>query len=517
MTKQPHVFLIMADHLRFDCLSCYGDMKVDTPNLDALANESVVFDNAYCAAPLCGPTRNSMYTGKAPHTHGAIVNAEKGYAHVGPEHRTLYEALDDAGYAITHTGIQHCRTEPKLPERVPNADIDDRRSWNEYARSRGIPPGVGGYDDVKDTRVAALDFNGDESVIKRFPAPRRILYPHSADDFMDVFWSRDAAGKIADLDTSRPNYVETLFWAPHPPLMVPEPYYSMYPPESIEMPETVGEWYDGQPASLLLQSCAGMGAGSGRRDYIEPWSAYLGLVTMIDDCVGRVVEAIKAKGIWDESLVIFTQDHGELLGEHALCQKHCHYEAAAHIPLLVKAPRDRGVSRGAGMSRRAELISAIDYCPTICDYANATPPDGNQGVSYRSLVEDESSSSGNCGRAHGARVVEDAATNWRDRTFLEYNGDHGRNIPSRAVVATVAGQRWKYIYTHLDKDELYNLETDPNETQSRVEDEDCQEIRIDLRDSIGKWMKETGDFFELPGIDEKGPSLAERLRAGVFG
>ncbi len=125
---RPHVILLMADHLRRDSLGCYGDRAVAMPNLDRLAEECVIFDHAYCATPLCTPTRVSMYTGKHAHTHGAIVNGhhypeEKPFATAGPQHGTLYEALSAAGYGITHVGIQHCQTSPPLEERVPEADI----------------------------------------------------------------------------------------------------------------------------------------------------------------------------------------------------------------------------------------------------------------------------------------------------------------------------------------------------------------------------------------------------------
>jgi len=472
MSTQPHIILLMADHLRRDCLSCYGDLNVRTPNLDALAEESVIFDWAYCATPLCVPTRLSMYTGKWPHTHGAIVNGrvyepERPYGTAGAEHRTVYEALDQAGYGITHVGVQHCFTDPPLEERVPNAYLGGKE-YGEYAESRSLRHNP----KAAEERVPNLEWCEGRPVAAWRPQARRILYPHPAEDFMDVFWSRLAAERIAELDTSRPQYIEALFWAPHPPLEVPEPYYSMYPPESIELPETVGRWYEGQPGSLLMQSCGQMGLGRTREEYREGWSAYLGLVTMVDDCLGRVIEALKKKGIWDEALVVFTQDHGDLMGCHHLTQKQCCYEEAAHLPLLVKPP-------GGGTGRRGQLTSAIDFCPTVCDYAGAPAPAGVQGASWRSIIE-----------------ASDAP--WRNATFMEYNGDQGRNNwPMRSVVADIEGERWKYIYTQGDVDELYNMTADPQEMTSLSTVPEHQEPRGTLRSQLTAWMRETNDLLEL--------------------
>ena len=475
MSSQPHVVLLMADHLRRDCLSCYGGRQVRTPHLDALVEESIRFDGAYCATPLCVPTRISMYTGKWPHTHGAIVNgrqceAEQAYGTAGPQHRSLYEVLAAAGYAITHVGVHHCFLDPPVERRVPDARFLGRTEWRDHVKRRGLklPP-----EQVKRRQVPNLEWCDGRPVVVQRPQARQSLYPYPAEDFMDVFWSRLAEQQIAALDPSRAQYVETLFWAPHPPLCVPEPYYSMYPPEQIELPETVGRWCSGQPASLLIQSCGQMGAGRTRQEYREGWSAYLGLVTMVDECIGRVIAALKQKGIWDDALVIFTQDHGDLMGCHHLTQKHCFYEEAAHLPLLVKPP-------GGPAGRREQLVSAVDFCPSICDYAGLAPPEGVQGRSWRPLVDD-------------------ANAEWRDAVFMEYNGDQGRNdIPMRGIVARINGRRFKYIYTKNDVDELYDLTADPMETRSLVGSPDHQALRRILRSRVAEWMSRTGDFIALP-------------------
>ncbi len=468
-TDRPHVVLLMADHLRRDSLGCYGDRAVATPNLDRLAEECVVFDHAYCATPLCTPTRVSMYTGKHAHTHGAIVNGhhypeEKPFATAGPQHGTLYEALAAAGYGIAHVGIQHCQTDPPLEERVPEADVVGWPEYGEYAKEHGFV----GNSWSRVPLCPRLEWKGGRPRVEMGAGPRRSLFPFDAEHYMDAYFSRLAEERIGRLDLSQPQFFEALFWAPHPPLELPEPYYSMYPPEDIELPETVGVWCKGQPGSLLIQTCGQVGAHALREEYREAWSGYYGLVTMVDECLGRVIDALKARGIWDDALVIFTQDHGDLMGCHQLMQKNCFYEEAAALPLMVKPPG------GAG-GRRGQLVSAIDFCPSVCDYAGADAPEGVQGRSWRQAVEEP-----------------DAA--WRDAVFLEYNGDQGRNAwPQRGVVLHGEGGRWKYIATRGDVHELYDLAADPHETRSLIDSPEHQEVCDRLRARLADWMRTTED------------------------
>ncbi len=453
----------MADHLRRDCLSAYGSLPVRTPNLDTLADESVVFENAYCATPLCTPTRVSMYTGKYPHVHGAVANTLPATV-TGPEHETLYERLDKTGYGITHVGVHHCRLSPSVEERVPAGIFESMKDWAEacpvssersFTNSFRFPCNAG------------FDSDGNPQV-KMFPAPRRIRNPYPAEEFLDVWWSHRMEERIQETDFSKPQYLEALFWAPHPPLDVPEPYFSMYPPENIVLPETVGQWHEGQPASLLQQTCGQIGSACTRAEYPEVWSAYFGLVTLVDDCIGRVIDALKKRGVWDDCVVVFVQDHGDMLGEHHLFQKHCHYEPASHLPLLVKTPENHS-------GRRDDFASAIDYCATICDYAGVEPPAGNQGLSWRPAIE-------------GQHSLD------REAVFMEYNGDHGSTLfPSRCIVSRLNGNRWKYIYTKNDIDELYDLDADPNETRSLASSADHSAIRNALRSSLQEWMTQTGD------------------------
>ena len=229
----------------------------------------------------------------------------------------------------------------------------------------------------------------------------------------------------------------------------------------------MGRWYEGMPPTYLLGTGGFRGSQVLRDDWRRTWAGYFGLVTMVDDCIGRMVQALKDKGVWDDSLVVFTQDHGESLGCHAMFQKMTMYEESAHIPLLIKPPHGGG-------GRRAQRVGHVDIAPTICDYAGAAPPAGTWGSSLRP-------------------PMEDASAPWREATFSEFNGDHGRAYPVRAVMAG----RWKYVHHFAAKDELYDLEEDPAETRSLIDTPEHRERCETMLQMLKDWMRETDDVLDI--------------------
>ncbi len=355
---------------------------------------------------------------------------------------------------------------------MPEADFIGRAAHGEYSKRQGIKDGPG-----RRARWShSIYWLNGRVQHSRMIVPRKTRFPHPPEDYLDAFWSRVAERKVGEMDWSRPRYLEALFWAPHPPFDVPEPYYSMYPEDEIELPQTVGRWPDGQPASLLLQPTKIAAAGLDRENWRAVRSAYFGLVTMVDACIGRVIDALKERGAWEESLVIFTQDHGDMLGDHALYQKQCFYEPAAHVPLMIKPPSGWGVEPG----RREHLCTASDFCVTVCDAAGADPPPGADARSWLA-------------------PLRDANSDWRDEVFMEENGDqHVAPQRRRCVVADVDGETWKYAWHKGDVDELYNVSADPTEVNSLVHEPDCAEIRRGLRGRLNGWMRRTRDFERLP-------------------
>jgi choline-sulfatase len=477
MANRPHIVMLMADHLRFDCLAASGrKLGVQTPHLDALADECVVFDHAYCATPLCVPTRTAIATGKWPHQNGVIVNGypyneEIIYRTLSPEHTTIYEQLVVHGYELTLTGVQHVHSDPPLSERIPGADVNRGMDWARYLGEHGFAA------PEKRELVPYPEFRSGRSDIRFYPRPTFVATTEfDAEHYLDMWWAGRMVEKIRAADCEHPHAWFFFGWAPHPPFWVPEPYAGMYDPKKIELPPNVGYWYEGQPAHLL-HSTGAYGSYLLRDEWRRTWAAYFGLVSLVDDAIGRVIGSLKQNGFWDDALVVFAQDHGDCLGAHRLFQKFVAYEESAHVPLFIKPPG------GCSPGRRSQMVSHVDLAATICDYAGVPLPEGAQDSSLRPMIENVRASD-------------------LGHSFIEYNGDHGRGMPYRAVVT----QQHKYIH-HFGQgpDELYNLEADPYETRSLASDPAYAAIRDTLRRRLSRWMRETGDFLDMEANAEFHP------------
>ncbi len=206
MTARPHIILLMADHLRLDCLAASGrKLGVKTPHLDTLAEESVVFDRAYCTTPLCCPTRTAIASGKWPHFTRCIINGgvtedpAKPFGTLGPEHETFYEGLVNAGYTFTLTGIQHVHTDPPLPERIPAADINREMDWGTHLRARGFEPIR-----AKTWIPIAEWCKGKPSMRLEPPVDYLPETDYGAEEFRDLFWANSTVQKIRAADPRPP-------------------------------------------------------------------------------------------------------------------------------------------------------------------------------------------------------------------------------------------------------------------------------------------------------------------------
>lgn len=462
----------MADQMRYDCLSAYGDLGVRTPHLDELARECAIFDRAYCATPLCIPTRTTIATGKWPHTTGVIVNggacaAEQPFSRLGPAHVTFYERLTEAGYRLAHTGVQHVVSTPPLAQRVPDVEFNSQESYAAYLKKQGFE-----YPLDRSSATPVPEFDQGRVVAKMYNPPsfhRRTNF--AAEHFTDLWWANETVARIRAADPRDPHAWFFFAWAPHPPNFMPEPYYSLYSPADVRLPPNVCLWHDGMPATWLLGTNA-RGSQFHRDQWREVWAKYFGLVTLADEAIGRVIRALKERGFWDEALVIFMTDHGESGGAHCLYQKMTSYEESARVPLLIKPPGARRTGR------RPQPVGHIDVANTLCDYAGIAPMAGGGGASLRPLIENP--------RAP-----------WRDATFCQFNGDHGRGWPTRAIIT----ERYKYIYNFGAVDELYDLREDPYETRSLIQRGADSRQRDDWLARLKAWMKETEDFLDIDRDD----------------
>ncbi len=492
MTR-PHIILLMADQLRRDVLGCYGGGYGVSPAIDALAGESAVFRSHAINAPLCVPSRISMLTGTWPHVNGAIVNGwdeperEFGRCRDMP---TMYESLAEAGYRVEHVGVDHLRCEPPLPDR--HERIRFRANPGEFMQMLKRD-GMAVATSV--TRSPTMDYIDGKPVMRMYSNANTLRWPHPPEKFLDCWLADRVIEAIQSHDPSEPLALMGCFWSPHPPLSCPEPYYSMYDPDSLELPETVGQWCPGQSPIHLTNLPGHVSASLDMAGWRKAWAVYLGMVRLLDDCIARVIAALKDQGYWDNAVVIFTSDHGEMLGSHRLYQKMCMYEESIRVPMLVKGTGSfsssekvpvpfagpRGAEMGTGTfaddakepvpisGQRRQLTQHLDLAATLCDYAGAPVPAASRGESFRPIVEDPD--------APG-----------REEVFAEYNGNSGRSFQQRALITPTH----KYIYNHGYEGELYDLTNDPFEKNNLCQD-DPPALASEMRDRLRQWMVETND------------------------
>ena len=453
-----NLVVLLSDQLQRDLMGPYGG-PVPTPNWDRLAETGVVLDRYYCATPLCVPTRPSMMSGRWPHAHGSL-SFGAGCDTMNEGEELFIDRLHDAGYHVGYEGIWH----------INRPAADDRTAEYAHFASLNFPYGEhtqmllaqGGQDGSQRGHVRTPTTEGLKDWEFSIPVPAQWTRP--IEEHPDMVW----AGHIADFILNAPADKPVGAWcssgAPHPPLLVPEPYLSMFAPADMEPPPGFGEDMSQMPEAIA--QAAGRQA---TRDWgWEKWSvgiaAYWGYVAFVDACHGVVLDALEQSGRRDDTIVIMTSDHGEMLGAHNLYQKSVLYDHAIRLPFIINGP---GIAPG----RRDQLSSHVALAPTVLEMLGMAPLPNVQG---ESLVP----------------ILRDPSLPGRDYMFVEFNGHFTGGRKIRGAVS----RRYKYVYHHEDIDQLFDLENDPGELNSLINEPRYADVIREMRAHMLQWMQETGDF-----------------------
>lgn len=424
MEKQarPNILLLMTDQQRGDALGIEGHPVLQTPYLDALAVSGTRFTHAYSACPICIPARRTLMTGKTPHSHGVFTNFD---THLdGP---TLPELLGAAGYQTHLAGKLHLWPKRKRYG-FHSMDLADglsekaQRGSNDYVRflaAQGIS--------VPDAaRAHGMNDNG-------WPAR-----PWHLEERLHITnWTADRALDFLDRrDPTVPFFLKVSFLHPHQPCVPPEYYFNLY--LNMELPEPAkGDW-----ANVDNIPRRGVPVNSPR---INPdpqvmrqfQAGYYGCITHIDHQIGRILAAVP-----ENTIIIFTSDHGEMLGDHGRARKTQALEGAARIPFLVKLPKSAGVPQGNVIDAPVELM---DIMPTLLDAAGLAVPDTVDGRSVMSLIRGED-------------------VTWREAVHGETSALSEMDDVLKTGLQYLTDGKRKYVWYPGTGDELFfNLETDPRE------------------------------------------------------
>jgi len=457
----------MADQLRMDLVGEH------TPNINALVADSMSFTRAYCTSPLCVPARGSFFTGLYPNNSGSLINPwdprDGHHGEVKAGTPNLYSLLD-ADWDSWHTGKQHLKTEEKFDQSTKTNThwTSLEKGYGPFLEAAGKrKPGGSAYRGA----IPEMAY-GTTTRLKKYSIPTTGCYPEGLDYFFDGYIKNTSIEAIKNRDRDKPFMLNAMFIAPHPPLEIPEPFYSQV--RNIKMPENVCMWGSGQSPLQLYNLTGMLGMRYSREDWQEVWDIYAGLVALLDHCVGEIIQKLKDERVYDDSLILWTSDHGEMLGSHCLWQKMCMYEESTHVPLSFKLPK--GMSH---IERSDELVSHVDILPTLLDYAGVACPEGLDGTSLRPTIE-------------SGQAID------RDHIFIQFDGNGARGNFQRSVV-----KGSHKLIVDLFKDEvyfeLYDVINDPQEKYNLAFKE--QAITKELACLLRDWMIETEDLITYEPAD----------------
>lgn len=490
MTAIRNILFIMTDQQRWDYLGATGHPTLKTPVLDRLAAEGLLFANAYCNSPICGSSRMSFYTGRYMSSHGATSNNYP----LAVNQKTLGDHLRPLGWRTvlvgkTHmtadmAGIERLGLGAEMPGTVALKECGfepferDDGLWPDQLDPRDLPYNVWlrakGYDSDNPWHDFANAAEGPDGEIlsgwymRNSHLPARVREEHSETAYMT-----DRALEFIDGAGDRPWCLHLSYIKPHWPYIAPAPYHAMYTKADIPpVNRDPAEREDPHPVygAFMNHYDSAVFARDEVRENVIP--AYMGLISQIDTHLGRLFEHLKRAGLWERTMIVFTSDHGDNMGDHWLGEKELFHDSSVRIPLIVRDPRPQAdASRGKVCEA---LVEAIDLLPTFVDAAGGQGRDGQwlEGRSLQPLL-------------HGAD-----ASGWRDAVFSEtdYSNRVARvelgvePVNARGVMVRTAD--WKYVYWHGFRGQLYDLRTDPAELRDLGESPQHEPVCRALRDRV---------------------------------
>ncbi len=449
-TRKPNILFIQTDQHQRDILGCYGNPIVRTPNLDRLAAQGVRFTNAFTCTGVCTPSRGALLSGQYPHKTGMIFNPELPGGRVGRRLCTYDQPitpysklLADAGYDLHHIGKWHIgswfETKPshygfKGPFYPGYGYPFDHPHYNRYLAKYGQPGFV--------THPARPARN-----TKRYFAEHRVAAEASIPGYL-CSQAVNVLKRTARRDN--PFLLALNFWGPHIPVRIPPEYLYLYDPDDMPLPPNLGNITDHRPAIVAkAHNCWG-GKILDETMVRRIIAAYYGYVTLIDEQIGRVLAALEATGQADNTVVIFTSDHGSTLGAHGLQDKGLMmYDEAYRIPLIISGPQ---VARPG--SRVDPFVMNLDTAATFVDLAGQPVPDVYDGKPLTPYLR------GDLKHTIRREVVMEA---------------FGHQVPF--VQRVVRDTRYKYIFNTTAIDEFYDIAADPFETTNLIDTADAALLR----------------------------------------
>ena len=440
--KKPNILFIITDQQYIEAMSAAGNAYLKTPAMDSLAARGVRFTKSYCTYPVCVPARASVVTSRMPHELGIYSN----------------------------------RICPGIPEGIPNMGALFRAAGYRaaWAGKWHVPVPYPGFLTGPKAEIPGFD-------VLRLEGPPHRSMPNTGPGMGSDPTTTKAALKFLAQPQDRPFLLVVSLLNPHDICEYPrEPNNYPSPPAAAKLPPLPANFNAIKDEPSLLAAVherqKKLGDELSRGNELK-WRqyrwAYYHLTEVVDALIGQVLKALADSPYADNTLIVFTSDHGEMAGSHQLRTKNYMYEEATAVPLIVCPPGKNAV---AAVDKR-HLVSGLDILPTMCDYAGLPIPKSFEGVSVRALVD---------------RPGVKRQTPWRDHLVLEIN--------DRTEVRMVRGNRYKYIvYAKGEtREQLFDLDSDPGETNNLVQRPEMKQIVEAHRGMLRDWIRRTDDKFALP-------------------
>lgn len=471
-SSKPNILLLVTDQQRWDTVSAYGLNELcRTPHIDALARRGVRFDNAFTPTAICSPARASLYTGLYPHKHGVTGNglclregvrginhylAEAGYRcgyagkwHVDEERGPSdlgFVGQDFMGYAFPGSGL--------LPGLQFGLPPKRGNPYKTYLEERGF--------DLPTVSHRFVGTNPDNQAQEMFA-----LHEGPVESCIEYFVAEETIRLIDALqDGEDPFFIWANFWGPHTPCLVPEPYFSMYNPNDIPEHPSYGETFENKPyRQQIIERMWGLG-DYGWRGFQEIAARYYGHCTLIDDMVGRIVDHLEQLGLADNTVIIFTSDHGDCLGAHKLIEKgEFMYDEIYRIPLVVAHPDCQQPG-----SVNDDFVYLHELTASFIDMAGLTIPEDLDGRSFL------------------PSMLGDHTPNGREEVYCVFYRHFTET--NQRMVRTRTHQ---FTFNSADQGELYDLVTDPYQLNNVYGQPEYEAVRLDLMARMEGYMQDLGD------------------------
>lgn len=483
---RPNLLFLFTDEQRWDTLAAYGNEQIEMPHLNRLASQSTVFRHCICTQPVCTPSRGSIMTGLYPHKHGAVANNVPLNANarclpelMTSEARTAYfgkwhlgdEIYPQHGFQEWHGIEDHYR-----PFYSEGRDRNDRSPYHHWLVEQGVSPADG------------EEFDRGEAA--RLPEPQG--KPAFLSERVSAFLRENRNERFVA-------YVN--FLEPHMPFFGPRD--DQYDPAEIALPET---YYSDIPEDhhprgrMVREQFTRTGSDGYPLQSEEDWKAlkarYFGLNSLVDTHVGRILQTLEECGLDENTIVVFTSDHGDMMGDHRLYAKTFMYQPSIRVPLLLRMP---------GQTRQdfyESPFSQIDLVPTLLQALGEEVPDGLHGASRLPALTGHANEPTDGavtiwdGLGSGAKANLGTMPDWMSE-FTGHDPDLAQRILEDPIRTIVRPDGWRFSYSANGWHELFDLNADPLETTNRIQDPDCRPIITDSLDRIEAWQRRVEDTLSI--------------------